>query len=218
MNRLEKEMFKKLNGSKVKPTQTNKEFAGKVLDLMVVNTLGHTHSVTKPVSEWTSLFHIAPKSAPPQEQKQKGNTMYRDYDTSTPSLASIEVDKRNHLEMRLERMYELKIEELKKHFGMNGVEAPKTIGELKKFIAEGRIQLHENVAKNYKDEYALDRWSNVFQYLVLTDPSIKKDEDGYIAAYAKLTKAYHDTQDIINIHDPIAGLEALKSFETQDFR
>lgn len=151
------------------------------------------------------------------KNNKKGNTMYRDHDSYTPSLATLEIDKREHLLVRLEQIRDKKQTLLREKFGMNDPKGPQTFGELKKFIEEGRLQVNEKYAKKFKDEVELDRWTNPFSYLTFVDPSIKRDEKGFEEALKALSDSHAATMDMIVIHDPIAGHEALKSFESQQF-
>lgn len=200
LQRVKKEKKEMLKKTPSAPCKT------RLLDIALVGT-----TVNIP-----SAFNIDEPAAQNKNNK-KGNTMYRDHDSYTPSLATLEIGKREYLTIRLDQIRDKKQTLLREKFGMNNPEGPKTFGELKKFIEEGRLQINEKYTKKFKDETELDRWSSPLNYLTFVDPSIKRDEKGFEEASKALYDAYNLAMDMIMVHDPIAGHEALKNFESQQF-
>lgn len=150
------------------------------------------------------------------KNKKKENVMYRN-PNQPKSLADAEQDKVEHLLGRLFSIRDKKETELREKFNMDNRVYPKTWGELRAWIKDGnRLAIHKDY-DTQKDDVKLDRWGNSIGYLTFIDPSKSSDPEGYEAAAKKLYEASMQAEDIIIVHDPIAGLEALKTFESQTF-
>lgn len=127
--------------------------------------------------------------------------------TMIAAPADPDAAKRCRLEYRLNDIYVTKKNELRKKFGLIDDDEPKNPKEMDERIKAGKFiikGLNDDKPRNWFCWYEALRWR---------DPAVKEDQDGFDAAKKDLKKAFVETQDIIAIKDPEAGLEAMKAFE-----
>lgn len=149
---------------------------------------------------------VAAKTAP--AMKRKGKTMYDcDYDCGGELTETQQT--KNHLISRLGEFANEKESVLRKAYGLQDDERPKTPREFLDRVTQGKFVISdENMNKNiYYFEDAV-RWR---------DPSVKKDEAGFKLAATKVEDARTDSLDEIMVKTPEQGLDILKAFKATAF-
>lgn len=150
-------------------------------------------------------------TAVPNNDTKKEKNMSYDYDCDCElciSQKDPEASKRRYLRDRLETIKYAQKRDLRKVYGLDDDEAPKTPKEMAERLASGRFVVKGAEDKDQKDiQY---RWSS---YIVWRDPSVKEDKAGFDAAYDELKKALKPVEDAIAIKTPAEALKALEEFE-----
>lgn len=142
----------------------------------------------------------------PQVEKycpMKEDNMYND--TYNKEEAQIE-----HLENRLHDITTNKYNELRTAFFIDWEDVPKTVGEIRDRLTNGKFMFKDN---GYRDDYKI-HYMNIGDWL--TWRTVEADREGFEAVAAKLTAAKKDVEDTFLI-DYKTGLEALKAFEGTTF-
>lgn len=143
----------------------------------------------------------------PVPNTKKEQNMF--YDEDMDCRVTIEEKRLSYLGERLHSVTHDKRRELRIQFGLDSEETPRTPEEAVERIKAGRFTL--------KDKDQRHRYDNWFANLIWRDPKIESDQEGFDKAEKVLEKAHQDTYDTIMIHPADAGLEALKTFESQKF-
>lgn len=129
---------------------------------------------------------------------------------------------RQYLTYQLKEIYWVLEADARVKFNMNPVQGPQNPKEYVEFIKEGKFEFpnyylnkdgswKENQNHPYFDDYSAGN------FLIWVDPANPRDEAGYNAAYAKITKAKKDAERTIMVSTPAEGLAALKEFEATTF-
>lgn len=159
------------------------------------------------VGHLIAFLNAGGKIYPQVPQKQEEANMYAQIQTSSP-----EQDARAHLRDRLRTVkYETQAK-LRKDFGLDDDEAPRTPKELAERLASGKF-----IVKHANDEKQPSLYS-VSSYIRWRDPAVKEDQAGYDKAKEKLSKAYTEAKDVIIVKSPEEGLKALQGFEKAKFQ
>lgn len=156
-------------------------------------------------------LQVTPVQAFVPKRKRKDKTAMSDYaiqsefdygDTVATSLAAKKVD---YLTGRLHDAFDAKNTELQRMFHLIDDQAPRTPEELIERIKAGKFTLPE---KDKRRTY----WG-AYDQIIWRDPSAKKDQDGYDAAFDLLEKERTKAKDAIMISDPADGLKAIQALE-----
>lgn len=169
-------------------------------------------------------FNVRPEPALPygwatnsmkKKKKKDTNPMYNtsastlavNVASAAPAKSEIETQR----EYLLKRLSAISWEKtasgkLKDQFHTRGL-MPKTYGEARQFLKEGKFVLFDD---DYKDEDEYDSWSNSFQW---RDPARPKDWKGYYAAQEEIQQAETRAKDLIMVSSAEQGLAALQAFE-----
>jgi len=110
-----------------------------------------------------------------------------------------ERDQRSYARDRIRAIRSEKLEAFRKQFGLIDDEAPETIADALKRIADGKFTYDEK-KKDYKTY-------DPMRYIRWRDPSVKEDHEGYNAAEKALGDAYTKAKDKM-VLGQISELEA----------
>jgi len=136
---------------------------------------------------------------------KKGQTMRLMYTDSDDF--NTEANQLGYLGERISTIYETKIREMRKTYGLDNDDSPHTAIELVERITSGKFTIPED-AKDSRTYYPTE-------YITWRDPSIKKDQPGFDKVQISLKKARTAVEDfVIMSTDNAARLQALKDFET----
>jgi hypothetical protein len=137
---------------------------------------------------------------------QEGNNPMNSYATATVQAGTTETqDQRKYLEKRLYEVYSEKRDPLEATFGLIDDEAPNTVDEFKKRIADGSYTFRTG------DQYRYWSWMDLIQW---RHPDRKRDDEGFKAALEDLKAARQKALDDIKIKDPETGLKAVIDLES----
>lgn len=173
---------------------------------------------------WEIVDYIQP--TPVFKKKPQESVMNRYEAHSTGAYANAQVAaaktdttiQREHLLERLNgARYDKQGEELRRAFGLEDDEAPKTIKERKERFAAGKYIIQW---KADEDDYDEDEEIGSYYTggkLRWRDPAVKEDRKGFNLAVDKIEKDVKHTKDIIVIKSPDDGLKALEKFESSTF-
>lgn len=121
---------------------------------------------------------------------------------------TMDVRQQDFLLRELDRVYSTQSEGLSKQFGLSNDTSPSTFDELIDRIKTGKFVIPEHVKNVRMGVYSL------VDYIEWRDPSVKKDQKGFDAAYEKLGELYRTTKQDIMIEPAEKGLKALRKFES----
>lgn len=156
------------------------------------------------MNEYLGHLNYPPLVDRAQEEKEK-KMRTETYVTLDASQGySVERESRSHLRSRLQSMLYAKDHELEIKFGIRGGDKPATLNEMIKAIKDGQYRIDND----HGDEpvyYYQD-------YIIWGDPSIKKDQLGYKAAYKLMKDKYDSAMDSIEVLSSVEGLAALNDF------
>jgi hypothetical protein len=130
---------------------------------------------------------------------------------STTTAYSPEQESREHLRHRLSAVFYSKDAGLERTYGLRNDNMPETPQEVVDRIIAGKYVIN----KRDDDE---DYYGGPWEYIEWRDPAIKKDREGYDAAFKILTAAKDKTHDQIMVLSAIEGLKALQEFEATEFK
>lgn len=135
--------------------------------------------------------------------------------TANATTSAPDQSKRDFLGSELYTAFYGKEEALRKTYGLDEDESPKTPKEYVKRIQDGKFVLTKCAElieeDDYFDSYVINR------YITWRDPAVKEDKAGFKTALALVEAARKDTARTITIGTPEEGLAALKAFEAQTF-
>lgn len=160
-----------------------------------------------PIShEWTLFEKIrgckSNTSRSASKKMLKENTMYNE--------CNLNVAANEHLINRLYNVQLSKFKEAEEKY-LPITDAPKTVGGLKKAVAEGWLTVTSEVKDDQKLGYG---WIN---FICLQDPAKPHDRDAYNAEVKVIKADYTKAQDIIVVMPQVDGLAALNKFEATTY-
>lgn len=141
-------------------------------------------------------------------KQQKESAMYGAQAVTLNIPSQETYDPLKYILYRLESIRDIKIDELREEFGMDGMN-PKTIKELKQWLKDGYYYIDD--ARGYKEDE--ECWALGFFHW-----GEKPDTDGFKDAREKLNEAYYSTVDLVKIKtDEDTRLKALQDFQSSTF-
>lgn len=148
---------------------------------------------------------VPAKAAWPCNKKDE-NPMTNAYSSATIVTAdSIEKDQRRALATTAYDAMVVKKTALKRQFGLLNDDAPDTITDLLKRIADGKF----SVPEKYQDSGIY----NFFNFVEWRDPAVVQDRDGYKAARAELISEFEKLKlrlAIIPVADALVAVESFR--------
>lgn len=146
------------------------------------------------------------------QQEKKDTTMYTLHNT-----AALEVQQRDRLIQRIEGAWYEKKMELKKAYGLENDQFPRTAEELVKRITEGKFSIVKDKSNGCFDDEDEIFYGGPLDRITWRDPAIKKDYDGYVVAKKAMLAAKVAALDEIYVKSLEEGLKVLREFEATKF-
>lgn len=156
-----------------------------------------------------------------EQKEKKERDMYTNLNVS-PRLeinapASETSEQRGYLRSRLSDIFWSKNSDLRKTYGLEDMDAPKNLKELKQRLADGMYSFRKNNdGDDYEDDYEFG-WNGPLHMIRWRDPAVKEDREGFDAAMKRMEEAKTKVADAIAIFEASEALAAVQEFEKQSF-
>lgn len=203
--------FKKTLKEKMNKTQIDAS-AYSAVGATRINSLGaHTHGFTVQApsgafqginADWIIIDEISAN-----QNQEKETKMYRDERT-------VEQQARDYLIQSLDQTIAKKTSDAMDDYNI-ATPRPKTVGELRQWLKDGKVGVHKAYDEN--DDFEIGRFDRAADFLVFADPKRKKDKPGYDAAEKAIRKDASNVKDVIVVLGPEKGLEALNAFKSKSY-